>query len=181
MVKNVDQRQVLKAFCLSNDIDSFKRHLISDWKTGQFIQNHLSTLGADFVVKKITRSDKNLELQLWMMNSKEGFHKLRLRFLKQAAIIIIYNPDNSLENYLIEPVLEYIKTETFSKDDLVPNALLKKKLILYIGNQKDQTLKNLTSELKREQVLHFEKSEFFTEKSLDIIFNHFEPILFVNR
>ncbi|MCY3413612.1 MAG: GTP-binding protein [Candidatus Heimdallarchaeota archaeon] len=51
-----------------------------------FIQDHLSTLGADFAVKKIDLDDGALlELQIWDLAGQPGFENLRQRFFQGAT------------------------------------------------------------------------------------------------
>ena len=51
-----------------------------------FISDHLSTLGADFAVKRVDISDEVvLELQIWDLAGQPGFENLRQRFFKGAA------------------------------------------------------------------------------------------------
>ena len=51
-----------------------------------FISDHLSTLGADFAVKRVEiKEDVVLELQIWDLAGQPGFENLRQRFFKGAA------------------------------------------------------------------------------------------------
>lgn len=51
-----------------------------------FISDHLSTLGADFAVKRVDiNDDVVLELQIWDLAGQPGFENLRQRFFKGAA------------------------------------------------------------------------------------------------
>ncbi|MHA2501987.1 MAG: Rab family GTPase [Candidatus Kariarchaeaceae archaeon] len=51
-----------------------------------FISDHLSTLGADFAVKRVDIQDNVvLELQIWDLAGQPGFENLRQRFFKGAA------------------------------------------------------------------------------------------------
>ena len=51
-----------------------------------FISDHLSTLGADFAVKRVdVNDDVVLELQIWDLAGQPGFENLRQRFFKGAA------------------------------------------------------------------------------------------------
>jgi small GTP-binding protein len=71
--------------------------LCGDWGVGKtsirrsfmgetFIQDHLSTLGADFAVNRVNvKDDVVLELQIWDLAGQPGFENLRQRFFKGAA------------------------------------------------------------------------------------------------
>lgn len=71
--------------------------LCGDWGVGKtsirrsfmgetFIQDHLSTLGADFAVNRVNvKEDIVLELQIWDLAGQPGFENLRQRFFKGAA------------------------------------------------------------------------------------------------
>jgi small GTP-binding protein len=55
-----------------------------------FIKDYLSTLGADFSVKKLSLGDKDgtemlVELQIWDIAGQEGFASLRARFFQGAS------------------------------------------------------------------------------------------------
>ena len=51
-----------------------------------FVSDHLSTLGADFAVKRVDiKDDIVLELQIWDLAGQPGFENLRQRFFKGAA------------------------------------------------------------------------------------------------
>jgi small GTP-binding protein len=56
-----------------------------------FIQDHLSTLGADFSVNKVDLNDDTIiELQIWDLAGQPGFESLRQRFFKgtSAALMV---------------------------------------------------------------------------------------------
>ncbi|MHA2249803.1 MAG: Rab family GTPase [Candidatus Kariarchaeaceae archaeon] len=71
--------------------------LCGDWGVGKtsirrsymgesFVQDHLSTLGADFAVNRVSvTEDIVLELQIWDLAGQPGFENLRQRFFKGAA------------------------------------------------------------------------------------------------
>ncbi len=88
---------------------SIRRNFMGD----AFIKDYLSTLGADFSVKKLSLGEKNgtellVELQIWDIAGQEGFASLRARFFQGAsAAFLVYDVNtpstfNDLENWLLQ-------------------------------------------------------------------------------
>ncbi|MCE7733278.1 MAG: GTP-binding protein [Candidatus Heimdallarchaeota archaeon] len=93
--------------------DASKSEIMRTFSDKVFIEDHLSTLGANFSVKYVTTPmGKELELQIWDISNSLEFFDLRKRFYNgaKAAILVfdVSRPD-SLQ-ILFELVSDLIKT-----------------------------------------------------------------------
>ncbi|RMG35133.1 MAG: GTP-binding protein [Methanobacteriota archaeon] len=94
-----------------------------------FIRDHLSTLGADFAIKRVKiDTDTQLELQIWDLAGQPGFESLRKRFFKGASSAML--------------VFDLTRRETFENLDYWFSQLWeaspkKSMVIAVLGNKND--------------------------------------------
>lgn len=111
-----------------------------------FIQDHLSTLGADFAVKRVDINESTvLELQIWDLAGQPGFENLRQRFFKGAAAAFM--------------IFDLTRRETFtSLDDwfeqLWRSQKTKRMPIAIIGNKNDLENQVITTEEVNDYMEH---------------------------
>ncbi|OLS27005.1 MAG: Transforming protein p29 precursor [Candidatus Heimdallarchaeota archaeon LC_2] len=88
---NVSRQRIVAKVVLCGGWQVGKTELRRRYMGETFIQDHLSTLGADYSVKKVKLDeDTIIELQIWDLASQPGFESLRQRFFKgtSAAIMV---------------------------------------------------------------------------------------------
>lgn len=118
-----------------------------------FVKDHLSTLGADFAVKRIDVSaETTLEVQIWDLAGQKGFHNLRQRFFRGASVaLLIFDLTDSETLYKLKDWLKQIWDVIEQKD--IPLA--------FIGNKRDlpdiviteDIVRNFITEIRQENKL----------------------------
>jgi len=69
-----------------------KTALLHKYVSGQFIEHHKATIGADFMTKEIKIDDKLITLQMWDTAGQERFKSLGNSFYRGAdAAILVYD------------------------------------------------------------------------------------------
>lgn len=113
-----------------------------------FIQDHLSTLGADFAVKKIDLEDGGLlEMQVWDLAGQPGFENLRQRFFQGATsafMVFDVTSRSSFEElaswfdqfWLAHPERNLPIAILGNKSDLDPHEVSEEEVLTYIDNLK---------------------------------------------
>ncbi len=83
-------KRLVSKLVLCGDLAVGKTSIRRTYFGDGFIRDHLSTLGADFAIKRI-KIDENtqLELQIWDLAGQPGFESLRKRFFKGAGSVML--------------------------------------------------------------------------------------------
>ncbi len=122
-------QRIVAKLVLCGDFGVGKTSIRRSFMGETFIQDHLSTLGADFAVNRVNvKEDVVLELQIWDLAGQPGFENLRQRFFKGAAAAMM--------------VFDLTRPETFSNLDswfeqLWRGQETKKMPIALLGNKND--------------------------------------------
>lgn len=172
------EQKSIKMTCISSVPEELISLLTENWKAEKFIQSHASTLGADFIVKRVEKGGKYIELQIWVTSPHRGFEKLRERFYRGTIVFIWWDPQNLLDKRVLDHFLG--QREKFS---LYKNKSLRKIedvpiLIYYIGKDKSLPLQKMRSIFSDEEVKLRSRSEFLDIRTTEEIFDLFEPLLF---
>ena len=119
-----------------------------------FIQDHLSTLGADFSVNKVELDeDTIIELQIWDLAGQPGFESLRQRFFKgtSAALMVfdLERPDTFKE---LESWFEQLWRGMDEKS--MPIAILGNKVDLGNNQVTEEEVMNYIQKLKDDNDIH---------------------------
>eukprot|EP00483_Globobulimina_turgida_P002278 UN02280 len=91
-------KKVLVKIIIIGESGVGKTALLHQYVTGNFIQEHKSTIGADFHTSELTIDNKTITLQIWDTAGQERFQSLGNAFYRGAdACILVYDitDDNS--------------------------------------------------------------------------------------
>ena len=73
-----------------------KTSLITHYKEGTFSNEHLATLGLDYITKKHVRENQEYNIKVWDTAGQERFHTMTQAFYKKAhGIIIVFDITDS--------------------------------------------------------------------------------------
>jgi hypothetical protein len=170
--------KIVKMTCICSYPEVLISLLAENWKAESFIQPHASTLGADFLVKRVEKDGKFMEIQIWVTSPLRGFKKLRERFYRGTNLFIWWDPQNLLDKRVLDHFLGYrekfspLKHNSPSKIENTPI------FVYFIGKDKSLPLKEMRSIFGDERVKLCSRSEFLDIKTTEEIFNFYEPFLF---
>jgi len=89
---SVPRKKVLLKIIILGDSGVGKTAILHKFVSGQFIEQHKATIGADFSTKEITVDDKLVTLQMWDTAGQERFASLGHAFYRGAdACILVYD------------------------------------------------------------------------------------------
>ena len=119
-----------------------------------FIQDHLSTLGADFSVNKVELDDGIvLELQIWDLAGQPGFENLRQRFFKGTSAALMVFDQTRMETFTeLDSWFEQLWRGLPNK--VMPIAILGNKNDLPDCQVSDEQVKEYVSKLAAEHGLN---------------------------
>jgi small GTP-binding protein len=131
-------RRIVSKLVLCGETAVGKTSIRRSYFGDNFIRDHLSTLGADFAVKRVKiNSNTTMELQIWDLAGQEGFQNLRQRFFKGASSAMM--------------VFDITRMDTFNKLDnwfeqLWMGKETKSMPIAILGNKNDLEERAVTRE-----------------------------------
>jgi Ras-related protein Rab-7A len=97
------KKKVLLKIIILGDSGVGKTAILHKFVSGQFIEQHKATIGADFSTKEITVDDKLVTLQMWDTAGQERFASLGHAFYRGAdACILVYDISNEQSFKAIE-------------------------------------------------------------------------------
>jgi len=97
------KKKVLLKIIILGDSGVGKTAILHKFVSGQFIEQHKATIGADFSTKEITVDDKLVTLQMWDTAGQERFASLGHAFYRGAdACILVYDITNEQSYKSIE-------------------------------------------------------------------------------
>jgi len=100
---SVPKKKVLLKIIILGDSGVGKTAILHKFVSGQFIEQHKATIGADFSTKEITVDDKLVTLQMWDTAGQERFASLGHAFYRGAdACILVYDITNEQSYKSIE-------------------------------------------------------------------------------
>ena len=115
-----------------------KTNIIYRFKTDEFNENILSTIGADFTTKFLKVGQREFKLQLWDTSGQERYHSIARGYYKNSTCaIVVYDITN-------EKSFESIKKW---KDDC-QNYNNQNVILILVGNKKDLEQSRKISEEK---------------------------------
>jgi Ras-related protein Rab-7A len=89
------KKKVLLKIIILGDSAVGKTAILQKFVSGQFIEQHKATIGADFSTKEIAVDDKLVTLQMWDTAGQERFASLGHAFYRGAdACILVYDITN---------------------------------------------------------------------------------------
>lgn len=155
-------QRIVSKLVLAGSFGVGKTSIRRNYMGEHFIADHLSTLGADFAVKRVEIKDQAvLELQIWDLAGQRGFENLRQRFFKGAAAAFM--------------VFDLTRKDTFSELDswfeqLWRSQKSKRMPIAILGNKSDldghstteDEVKGYMEKLKEEHDLADSYLSYFT-------------------
>lgn len=115
-----------------------------------FIQDHLSTLGADFSVNKVDlNEDTIIELQIWDLAGQPGFESLRQRFFKgTSAALMVFDLERPETFKELDSWFEQLWRQMDEKS--MPIAILGNKVDLNNNHITEDQVKEYIANLKVE-------------------------------
>lgn len=115
-----------------------------------FIQDHLSTLGADFSVNKVDlNEDTIIELQIWDLAGQPGFESLRQRFFKgTSAALMVFDLERPETFKELDSWFEQLWRGMDQKS--MPIAILGNKVDLSNNQVTDDEVRDYIARLKTE-------------------------------
>lgn len=127
-----------------------------------FMQDHLSTLGADFAVKRVNiDNDTILELQIWDLAGQPGFDNLRQRFFKGAAgALMVFDLTRRDTFDELDSWFEQLWRNQDSK--LMPISILGNKSDLHKPTVSDEEVKNYIEKLRENNDLNETYLSYYT-------------------
>jgi len=100
---SIPKKKVLLKIIILGDSGVGKTAILHKFVSGQFIEQHKATIGADFSTKEITVDDKLVTLQMWDTAGQERFASLGHAFYRGAdACILVYDITNDQSYKSIE-------------------------------------------------------------------------------
>jgi Ras-related protein Rab-7A len=94
-MSSAPKKKVLLKIIILGDSGVGKTAILHKFVSGQFIEQHKATIGADFSTKEITVEDKLVTLQMWDTAGQERFASLGHAFYRGAdACILVYDITN---------------------------------------------------------------------------------------
>ena len=85
------QRKAVQIMFLG-DGEVGKTSIITHYKEGTFSNEHLSTLGLDYITKKHVRDNIEYNIKVWDTAGQERFRTMTQAFYKKAhGIVIVYD------------------------------------------------------------------------------------------
>ncbi|XP_052084172.1 ras-related protein rab7-like [Mytilus californianus] len=95
-----------------------KTSLMNQYSDGTFDEKYKVTIGADFVVKKITKDTEHLTLQIWDTVSQDKFRTLGLSFYRGTdCALLVYDVTQPETFKHLESVLEEFLTNAYPEDE----------------------------------------------------------------
>lgn len=150
-MNNGNYDKIIKIVLLG-DANVGKSNIASRYFNNKFIQDSTSTIGVEFMVKKMTIGDNNYKIQLWDTAGQERFKSIvRSYYRCSHGIILVYDVTNKSSFNNIDKWLDDIK---YNCNDTEIKLLL-------VGNKIDL--------VDDRQVSYQEGLEFAQKKSLDFI------------
>jgi len=136
-------RRIVSKLVLCGETRVGKTSIRRSYFGDSFLKDHLSTLGADFAVKRVKIDEQTtMELQIWDLAGQEGFSNLRQRFFKGASSAMMVFDITRRDTF---DKLEYWFKQLWEgrKSKLLPIAI--------IGNKNDLQIR----EVSREEVMAY--------------------------
>ncbi|MCY3414374.1 MAG: hypothetical protein INQ03_22195 [Candidatus Heimdallarchaeota archaeon] len=88
---------VFKLVIIPNDSGELQAECAKSWEAQGFLESHMSTLGADFLMKRIQGNGVVTELQIWFISNKEEFRSLVFSKIHNAYAVFIVKKEQILD------------------------------------------------------------------------------------
>lgn len=147
-----------------------------------FIQDHLSTLGADFSVNRVDIGEAIIELQIWDLAGQPGFENLRQRFFKGASAALMVFDLTRPETF--EELASWFEQLWRGQDSkLMPISILGNKVDLDNSQVTSTQISDYLEKLKSENNLGDSYLSYFTTSAktgvnIEQVFNEISRALF---
>jgi len=160
-VQKISIQRIVAKLVLCGSYGVGKTSIRRNYMGETFIQDHLSTLGADFAVKRVdVKPQVVLELQIWDLAGQPGFESLRRRFFKgSAAALMVFDLTRESTFEDLDSWFEQLWSSQKSKD--IPIAIIGNKIDLADAAHEEK-VKNYIKNLKEEHGLENTYLSYYT-------------------
>jgi len=158
-----DTRKFHVKFALCGNLAVGKTSIRRNFMGLHFTRDHVSTLGADFSLKKMKIGQDQLNLQIWDMGGEDEYQQLRKKFFHgtRGALLVLSLVDR--QSYLDLP--NWL-------EELHENAPIDRTPVVFLGNKCD--LDNSQYEVNRAEIKSFIEEYVSNHNLENLNYKYFE-------
>jgi hypothetical protein len=171
-------REKIKVACVASQPLYFMGLLKQYWGVIGFKEGHLKSLGAEFLMKDVTKGANTLKLQFFVIQPYPEMRELRETYLRGSNCCIIWDTDDELSISTLDHTLEsFISDETAEKWK-TDRKKTSPKMLIYVGSDNNSCIENATVKMTEGELLRLSNDEFRSGSTPQTLFDFFAPHIF---